>query len=87
MEIRKRTDWWCVQNLLPPVKAHPFNPVLPDLSPADLLAANLLRMSDKEFTAFYTDNALIKDNPNQLTSGNPLIDKLEAEFWSEDNDG
>ena len=85
MVIRNRTDWWCVQSLLPPVRANPFDPVLPDFAPADLFAAKLLRMSDKEFTAFYTDNAFIEETP--VTTGNPLIDKLESEFWSEVTNG
>lgn len=85
MGIRSRQDWWCVQSLLPPVKADPLNPTLPNFSPPDMLEAALLRMSQEDFAAFYTTNDLIAEKP--VTTGNALIDKLEAEFWSEARDG
>ena len=80
--IRKSPLWKSLQSDLPPLKRSDHS-ALPDVSLGDLLERIYVQLEEDQWqtiTGFKLMSAVAStDGP--IVTGDPTIDKLEAEFW------
>ena len=66
--------------MLPEPRSSADNPVFPDLAPADLLEAALLRLPDDVWRRG-ANPVILPDDPDALpTTGDPVVDEWERQL-------
>jgi len=78
--MRREPGFPLLRSMFPEPRSSPRNPILPDMSPGDLLEAALLRLPDDVWRRG-ANSVNISTGPSGLpTTGDPVVDEWERQL-------